>query len=74
MNVAVAVVEDGKVDVDVGNVDIGVAEAVPDPGVAVGGIVGVDVGCCTTGTFNNGLNKPTVIPSFVNVVLFETEL
>ena len=74
MNVAVAVVEDGEVDVDVGNVDIGVAEAVPGPGVAVGGIVGVDVGCCTTGAFNNGSNKPTVTPSFVNVVLFEKEL
>ena len=63
MNVAVAGVEDGEVDVDVGNVDIGVAEAVPGPGVAVGGIVGVGVGCCTTSAFNNGLNKRSRKPS-----------
>ena len=58
----------GGVDVAVGAI-VGVEFGA----VEVGTIVGVGVGT-ESNTFNNGLNKPTVSPFFLNVVLFQNQL
>ena len=54
---------EGDVEVAVGGIE----------GVVVGTSVGVGVGT-ESNTFNNGLNKPTVRPFFLNVVLLQNQL